>query len=332
MDKFKALLLTKTDGQVQADVTTCDVSQLSEGDTLIKVSYSAINYKDALATKTKSGVIRHFPMIPGIDLAGEVIETTSDKLKVGDKVVVTGQGTGVSHTGGLSEIARIPSEWILPLPTGLSEKESMFFGTAGITAMHAIQRLEVEGLAGNYDTPVMVSGATGGVGSLAIILLASLGYKNIIAISRKEETVDYLKSIGATQVISPAELESEKKRPLEKQQVSYMIDTVGGALVENVLPKVNYGGAVALCGNASGIAFSTTVLPFILRGIALVGVDSVQLSGETKAALWTRISESVNRELLANLRVNDCDLTTILDTVSELLAGTHTGRTVVAVQ
>ncbi|MGY3765790.1 YhdH/YhfP family quinone oxidoreductase [Vagococcus vulneris] len=332
MTEFKALLLEDIDGEIGAKITSCHTEQLSEGDTLIAVSYSAINYKDALATQPGGGVVRNYPMIPGIDLVGKIIETTSQNWQAGDEVIVTGQGTGVTHTGGLSGLARIPSDWMIKLPSKMTARDAMIFGTAGITAMRAIQRLENEGMGQDKDVPIMVSGASGGVGSLALIFLASLGYTNIIALSRKNESISYLKSIGAHRVMSPETLHAEKYRPLERQQVAYVIDTIGGSFVENILPKVAYGGAVALCGNASGIKFSGTVLPFILRGIAVLGVDSVQLSQEDKKLLWERIAELTDKPFLEKIKINEVALTDeLMMTVSELLQGTHTGRTIVKI-
>lgn len=327
---FKALVVDEKDDSVTATVENCSIDSLSEGDTVIEITYSAINYKDALATIKNGGVIRSYPMIPGIDLSGTIIETTHDGLSVGDRVVVTGQGTGVSHTGGFSEIARVPGEWVQVIPNSLNLKVAAFVGTAGITAAQAIHRLNSIGLGHNKEAKILITGATGGVGSMAINLLHAQGFKHITALTRKKPTA-YLEKLGVTNFISHDDL-VENTRPLQKQAFDYVIDTIGGDTLESILPKISYGGGIALCGNASGIKFSTTVLPFILRGITMFGIDSVQLSSEDKSALWATINNNLSKEMVESTISNEVSLDGITSVTEQLLEGTHSGRTIVKVK
>ncbi|UNM89789.1 YhdH/YhfP family quinone oxidoreductase [Vagococcus sp. CY52-2] len=331
MDKtFKALIVSEKDDSIISSIEDWSVDRLSEGDTLVEVEYSAINYKDALATIKNGGVIRSYPMIPGIDFSGTIIETTHEGLSVGDRVVVTGQGTGVSHTGGFSEIARIPGEWIQVVPQDLDLKVAAFVGTAGITAAQAIHRLESVGLGENKESSILITGATGGVGSMAINLLKAKGFNNITALTRKKST-DYLDSLGVQHIISTEEI-LENTRPLQKQLFDYVIDTIGGATLEAILPKISYGGGISLCGNASGIKFSTTVLPFILRGVTMFGIDSVQLTTEEKSALWDTIKDSITKEMIDATIANEISLEDIVPVTKQLLEGTHSGRTIVKIK
>lgn len=326
--KFNALVVTEADGVVSAAVAPYSLDQLSDGDTVIEVSYSAVNYKDALATIKNGGVIRNYPMIPGIDFAGTILETTHEGLSVGDRVVVTGNGTGVSHTGGFSEIARVPGEWVQVLPSNVEFKTAALVGTAGITAARAIHMLEKIGLGEDKSASILITGASGGVGSMAINLLNRLGFTNITAMTRKGAS-DYLETLGVAQVLPLSYLEDEKIRPLQKQEFDYVIDTIGGETVASILPKVSYDGGVALCGNASGFGFSTTVLPFILRGITVFGIDSVQLAHGVKSDLWERVGSLLDDEMISKTITNEASLDMLVDTTQSLLEGTHVGRTVV---
>lgn len=313
------------------NATTLD--QLSDGDTVIQVHYSGINYKDALATKYHSGVIQNYPIIPGIDLAGVVLEAPSDApFKKGDSVLVTGYGTGVSHTGGFSEIARVPHEWVIPLPTHLSLKEAMTYGTAGFTAALAIQQLENNGMLLTNQPRLLITGASGGVGSLAIAILHQLGYQHITAVSRKPSMKKFLENIGAENILSPDDLLTDKKRPLEKQTIDFAIDTVGGDLLSALLPHISYQGAVSLCGNAGGIKFGTTVLPFILRGVRLIGIDSVQASNELRTHIWERLANEMKPNHFDSFVTNEIALSDIPACCQTLLAGTHHGRTIVNIK
>ena len=327
VENFKALVVEEVNEEIKASVKMWQLADLSDGETIIRTNYSGVNYKDALATIKNGGVIRSYPMIPGIDAIGEVVETTATHLKVGDTVVITGKGLGVSHTGGFSEIVRVPNDWPILLPKTVTPKEAAIIGTAGVTAIESINELERNGLS-DKEARILVTGATGGVGSIGIAMLKSLGYKNITALSRKKNE-EFLLSLGATKVISLDEFMPEKIKSLQKQEYDFVLDTVGGDIVSAILPQINYGGAITLCGNASGIKLSTTVLPFILRGIKILGVDSVQLPNERKEAIWNRVGEELDKNLLEKIGAVEVSLDDINEVVSSILEGTHSGRTLI---
>ncbi|MFW8052408.1 YhdH/YhfP family quinone oxidoreductase [Vagococcus fluvialis] len=327
VENFKALVVEEVNEEIKASVKMWQLADLSDGETIIRTNYSGVNYKDALATIKNGGVIRSYPMIPGIDAIGEVVETTATHLKVGDTVVITGKGLGVSHTGGFSEIVRVPNDWPILLPKTVTPKEAAIIGTAGVTAIESINELERNGLS-DKEARILVTGATGGVGSIGIAMLKSLGYKNITALSRKKNE-EFLLSLGAKKVISLDEFMPEKIKPLQKQEYDFVLDTVGGDVVSAILPQINYGGAITLCGNASGIKLSTTVLPFILRGIKLLGVDSVQLPNERKEAIWNRVGEELDKSLLEKIGAVEVSLDDINEVVSSILEATHSGRTLI---
>ncbi len=329
VENFKALVVEEVNEEIKASVKMWQLADLSDGETIIRTNYSGVNYKDALATIKNGGVIRSYPMIPGIDAIGEVVETTATHLKVGDTVVITGKGLGVSHTGGFSEIVRVPNDWPILLPKTVTPKEAAIIGTAGVTAIESINELERNGLS-DKEARILVTGATGGVGSIGIAMLKSLGYKNITALSRKKNE-EFLLSLGATKVISLDEFMPEKIKSLQKQEYDFVLDTVGGDIVSAILPQINYGGAITLCGNASGIKLSTTVLPFILRGIKLLGVDSVQLPNERKEAIWNRVGEELDKSLLEKIGAVEVSLDDINEVVSSILEGTHSGRTLIKI-
>lgn len=326
---FKALVVEEKEDDIVAKLKECELTDLGEGGTIIKAVFTGVNYKDALATIKNGGVIRNYPMIPGIDVVGEIIETTDLILKKGDRVVVTGNGLGVTHTGGFSEIVRVPNEWVVKLPETVDDKKAATIGTAGITALQAISQLEKIGLS-DKNARILVTGATGGVGSIAIAMLKSLGYDNITALSRKKNEA-YLQQLGAKDIIGLEEFIPEKIKPLQKQNFDYVIDTIGGESVAAILPQINYSGGIALCGNASGIKFSTTVLPFILRGITMVGIDSVQLSNDVKTAIWNRIGNELDEALLAKISNEEESLENIESVVTSLLEGSHSGRTLIKI-
>lgn len=265
-------------------------------------------------------------MTPGIDLAGTIIESKDKKFQSGDEVLVTGFGLGVKHDGGLSDVQVVPAAWVVHLPEGLSAKQAMIFGTAGFTAALAVDALQIHGL--NAESRVLVTGATGGVGGVALHFLKQIGCKEITALSRKEDQKDYLQQLGATAVLSPTELFPEKARPLNKQLFDFVIDTVGGDTLAQVLPFIDYGGSAALCGNAGGIKLSTTVLPFILRGVNLLGIDSVEASMEQRQKLWKKMANEW--ALSDHFQVQQIELEQVLETANALLEGKHVGRTIVA--
>ena len=314
------------DETLHTEIESFTKPEIKENEVLVKVNYSGINYKDALATRPNTGVLREYPMTPGIELAGTISECKDKKFQSGDEVLVTGFGLGVKHDGGLSDVQVVPASWGVHLPEGLSAKQAMIFGTAGFTAALAVDALQTHGL--NAESRVLVTGATGGVGGFALHFLKQIGCKEITALSRKEDQQDYLQQLGATAVLSPAELFPEKARPLNKQLFDFVIDTVGGDTLAQVLPFINYGGSAALCGNAGGIKLSTTVLPFILRGVNLLGIDSVEASMEQRQKLWKKMANEW--ALSDHFQVQQIELEQVLETANALLEGKHVGRTIVA--
>lgn len=331
MENFTALWLEKeTEETLVPHCRETTIDELSTGDVLIKVAYSSINFKDALATQEKSGVIRHYPIIPGIDLSGTVIEAGKSNFKAGQEVLVTGYGLGVSHSGGYSEIARVPAEWVIPLPAGLNLKTAMIFGTAGLTAALSVNALEKQGLRQNKDAAILITGASGGVGSLAIGILKSLGYHNITALSRKkEQAATYFAELGVEHVVTADEISPEKPRPLMKQTYNFVLDTVGGHQLEAIIPQIVYDGSISLCGNAGGIAFSSTVLPYILRGINILGIDSVNISNERRLYIWNRLATDMMPANIEQFAKNELTLTDLPQAFKQLLTGTMTGRNLV---
>lgn len=326
MKNFKALRVSEHDGEIVHQIETVTREDLHDGDVLVKVHYSSLNYKDMLAVQAKGGVIRSYPMIPGIDFAGVVEESSSDQFKEGQEVIVTGFGTGVSHTGGLAEYAQVPSEWIVPLPQGLSLKDSMVIGTAGFTTALSIEKLEQAGLKGHKDARILVTGSTGGVGSIALQMLKKAGYQNVSALVRKDYQVEVAEKLGADQVLFPDDIPA-KARGLAKQAFDYVLDTVGGEVASMLIPQIQYGGAISMCGNAGGVNIDSSVFPFILRGVSLLGVDSVQVPIEDRPALWQRISQEWN---VANTQLSQTiSLDQVPESLEKLKAGQHLGRTIV---
>lgn len=325
MTEYRRLRVLK-DETVHTQIETFTKPEIDEGHVLIAVSYSGINYKDALATKANTGVLRDYPMTPGVDLTGKIIASNDDAFHSGDLVLVTGFGLGVKQDGGLSDLQVVPASWCVKLPETLSEKQAMAFGTAGFTAALAVDALQKHGL--TEKSRVLVTGATGGVGGFALHFLSQIGCQEITALSRKDSQNDYLTQLGATTVTSPAELFPEKNRPLNKQLFDFVIDAVGGETLAQVIPFVNYGGSLALCGNAGGIKLKTTVLPFILRGINLLGIDSVEASMDQRKKLWQKMAGEW--AVPTALQVQEIQLEQVLETADALLSGNHVGRTIVA--
>lgn len=329
MNSFKALVVNEQQDQIQYTVeNTLTLDDLSNGEVVIKVHYSSTNYKDMLAVQKNGGVIRNYPMVPGIDLSGEVVESTDSRFVKGQEVLVTGYQMGMSHTGGFAEFARVPSEWVIPLPEKLTPKEAMILGTAGLTAALSIDALEKNGMDATKEQTILVTGATGGVGSLAVQMLAKAGYKHIVALVRKDYQIDVAKKLGATEVLLLSEFDFEKK-PLAKQQFHYILDTVGGDLIASLLPYVFYDGSVSLCGNAGGIKLTTTVLPFILRGINLLGIDSVNISHERRVAMWEKMA--TDWKITDTTLVNETTLEGLPTVLDQLKEGQHLGRTIVTI-
>lgn len=329
MDHFKAMYLEETKGQLEFAAKMISLADLSKGDVVIKVAYTSLNYKDMLAVQPKGGVIRHYPMVPGIDLAGTVVSSESNDFVKGQEVLVTGYEMGMSHTGGFAQYARVPKDWVVPLPEGLSLKDVMIYGTAGLTAMLLILALENAGLSERKEARVLVTGASGGVGSVALALLKERGYRNVTALIRKDYQEAVVKDLGADQVIRPEAIFIKENPLLLKEQYDYVLDTVGGDVASYLIPQVAYDGAISLCGNAAGIGLSTNVLPFILRGVNLLGIDSVQISQDKRLKAWTALADA--KAILAKLKTNTISLEDIPETLQALKEGRHVGRTVVEV-
>ncbi len=323
---FRSLLATKQDEQVNLEVVEREMKDLPEGDVTIKVAYSSVNYKDGLAINPKAKVVQSYPIVPGIDLAGTVVESDHEAYQEGDEVIVTSYELGVAHDGGFSDYARVKSEWIVPLPDGMSMKEAMTFGTAGFTAALSVHRLEQNGLQPS-DGPVLVQGATGGVGSMAVAMLAKNGY-TVYASTGKDSEHDYLRSLGAAEILSREDVTPEKLRPLQKQRFAAAVDPVGGKPLASVLSSIQYGGSVAVSGLTAGVEVPTTVMPFILRGVDLLGIDSVYTPMELRRQVWQRLATDLKPDTLNEIE-NEISLDELPDTLQSILQSKVRGRTVV---
>ncbi|MBK8177102.1 MAG: oxidoreductase [Rhodospirillales bacterium] len=288
MITFTGWKLDKRDDTFSCALGEIDVSELMDGDVTVDVAYSTINYKDGLAMTNKSPVVRRWPMVPGIDFAGRVRESTHGDFAVGDAVVLNGWGVGETHWGGLAQRARVHGDWLVPLPAAFTPAQAMTIGTAGYTAMLCVMKLQAAGVVPDSGD-VLVTGAAGGVGSVAVALLSTLGYR-VVAATGREVEADFLKSLGAADILARREL-SEKGRPLAKERWAAAVDAVGSHTLANVLASTRYGGVVAACGLAQGADLPTTVMPFILRGVTLAGVDSVMCPKPTRLEAWKRLSE-----------------------------------------
>ncbi len=324
---FKGILIEKDDAGYRASVQQIDDSVLPEGDVTIAVDYSTLNYKDALAITGKGPVVRSFPMVPGIDLVGTVEQSDSEKFKPGDKVLLNGFGVGELHCGGLAEKARLKSEWLIPLPEKFSARQAMSIGTAGYTAMLCVMALEKNGVTPDKGK-ILVTGANGGVGSFAISLLSTLGYSVVASTGRVDES-DYLKKLGASEIIDRATL-SEAGRPLGKEQWAGAVDTVGSHTLANVCAGLQYNGTVAACGLAQGFDLPVTVMPFILRGVTLAGVDSVMRSLDERITAWNRLADLLNESVFDDIS-KLITLDDAIATAEDLISGKVRGRVVVNV-
>lgn len=332
MKKFRALVVRDVDSEINYAIEDIDINMLSEGELIIRVEYSSVNYKDMLAVKKNGGVIRNYPMIPGIDLAGEVVNSKDERFKIGDHILVTGFQTGMTHTGGYSEYARIPADWVVLIPNGLTSKEVMIIGTAGFTAALSIIALEKGGMCEKNQPEILVTGASGGVGSIATQLLLKSGYKNISVLSKdKDVEGEFLKSLGVKNIYNLEDIspESEKGKPLGKQKFNYILDTVGGLVASRLLGNIYYGGSMSMCGNAAGIKFETTVLPFILRGINILGIDSVNFPREKRDEIWKKFINEWN--IMKELPFQEVKLDNIAEVFKAIQDGKHSGRTVVKI-
>lgn len=324
---FKAVVIEKKDDANVVGIKEFAVDDLMEGDTVVRISHSSLNYKDGLAVTGSSPVVRRFPMVPGIDFVGTVESTTADGLAVGDAVLLNGWGTGERHLGGWAEKSRVPGKWLTPLPLGFSPEQAMAIGTAGYTAALCVLALQ-DGSVTPESGEIVVSGTAGGVGSVAVSLLASLGYTVVASTGRIEEEA-YLKRLGASRIISRDEL-SAVPRPLEKELWAGAIDCVGSTTLANILAKTKYGGTVACCGLAAGMDLPTTVAPFILRGVTLRGIDSVMASPAVRARAWALLDRTLDRKVLAEM-TSVVSLEGAVKAAEDILKGKVRGRVVVKI-
>ncbi|MEK3835194.1 acrylyl-CoA reductase family protein [Paenibacillus sp. FSL R7-0128] len=323
---FQALVVDKTE-PFSVEVRPVSLQELPAGEVLIKVAYSSVNYKDGLASIPNGNIVRNYPFIPGIDLSGTVVSSKDSRFREGQSVIATSYGIGVSHFGGFSEYARIPADWVVELPEGLTLREAMIYGTAGFTAAMSVQALEAQGMTPDQGK-VLVTGATGGVGGAATAILAKLGYLVTASTGRIEEA-GYLQELGAAEVISREEVAGTAVKPLDKQLWQAAVDSVGGAPLAAVLSKIAYGGAVAASGLTAGTDVSTTVLPFILRGVSLLGIDSVACPMETRTKLWQRMAGDMKPEVLDTLVDREISLTELPAALQDILQSGTRGRVLV---
>ena len=313
--KYKAYLVEENNGEFAGSVKELDVPDLEEGRLLIKVKYSSLNYKDALAATGAKGVVRSYPFVPGVDVAGEIIESSSDDFIPGDEVIATGYKIGMAEFGGFGEIVHLPSEWVVKLPENLSLYNAMCHGTAGITAAECVNKIIKGGISNTL--PVLVSGATGGVGSIAVSLLSKLGYE-VHAITGKPDKNEMLTSMGATKIISRSDFMSEPLKPLDKASYSSAVDTVGGEMLAKMISMISNNGVVSCCGNVGGAMFTSSVFPFILRGVQLSGVDSAESPINLKKELWNLLANEWlidlnNQTKIVNIQEIDNEIKKILD-------------------
>ncbi|HEY7983750.1 MAG TPA: MDR family oxidoreductase [Ktedonobacterales bacterium] len=327
-EQFTAIVVDEADGHVSAGLRQMERGQLPPGDVLVRVRYSSVNYKDGLALTGQGRVIRQYPGIPGLDMAGTVEESTSDRFAPGDEVVMTGCGPGESRWGAYAELARVNADWLVELPEGLTARQAAGIGTAGFTAMMAVMALEEHGLTPGVR-PVVVTGAAGGVGSVAVALLAHLGYQ-VTASTGRAATHDYLRTLGAHAIIDRAELAAPSNRPLESERWAGAVDSVGGATLAGVIRTLEIGACVAACGIAGGAEVPTTVQPFILRGVSLLGIDSLRVQPARRSAVWARLRRDLPLDLLERM-LHSVPLAEVVAVAPQILSGQVRGRIVVEV-
>ena len=326
---FNALMVRKNDeGKTSAEIEQIGVDELPAGEVLVAVEYSTVNYKDGLCVGPGGGLVRHYPHVPGIDFAGTVEASDDARYKVGDKVVLTGWRVGEAHWGGYAQKARVKADWLVPLPEGLDTRRAMAVGTAGFTAMLAVMALEDHGVKPG-NGPVLVTGAAGGVGSVATAILAALGYE-VAAVTGRPEATDYLKSLGATQIVARDEINETTKRPLEAETWAGCIDAVGGDMLARVLGQMKYGGSVAAVGLAGGAGLPATVIPFLLRGVNLLGIDSVMQPYANRLRAWERIARDLPMDKLEAM-IQPAGLADLPELGRAILKGHVKGRVVVDV-
>ncbi len=326
---FRAFVVNKTEEGFTSGIKELTLADLPPGEVLIKVAYSSVNYKDGLASIPEGRIVRSYPFVPGIDLAGVVAESSDSRFKPGDEVLATSYELGVSHYGGYSEYARVNAGWVVPLPTGLTLKEAMALGTAGFTAALSIHQLEKNGLK-PQNGPVLVTGATGGVGSIAISILSNLGY-TIAASTGKSSEHNYLKELGASEILSREETSAESNRPLEKERWAGSLDSVGGSTLAYLIRTTRYAGSIAAYGNTGGPNLNTTVFPFILRAINLLGIESVNCPMELRHQLWQRLASDYKPRHLLDIIGHEVPLEELPKALATILKGGTRGRTIIRV-
>ena len=327
MATFKAMVIEKTEGGIKAALADFDEANLMDGDVTVRVEYSTVNYKDGLAITGKAPVVRRFPMIAGIDLAGTVETSSHPKWKAGDKVILNGWGLGETHLGAFAEKARVKGDWLVRLPAGISTRDAMAIGTAGYTAMLCVMALEKHGLT-PASGPIAVTGAAGGVGSVAVSILSKLGFE-VSAVTGRPAEADYLKGLGAAEIVERAALTGAVK-PLAKERWAGGVDSVGSTTLANLLSMIRYGGAVAACGLAGGMDLPGSVAPFILRGVCLLGIDSVMCPLPKREEAWKRLETDLDRQKLAAM-TREIGLSELPDAASAIVAGQVRGRVVVKI-
>ncbi|MGB5756406.1 MAG: MDR family oxidoreductase [Acidimicrobiales bacterium] len=324
---FKALLLDHTDDGVSAGITDLEDERLPAGDVTVAVEYSSLNYKDGMILSGLGRLVRDYPHVPGVDLAGTVESSSDDRYQPGDRVALTGWRVGETHWGGYAQKARVNGDWLVAIPDRLTTRQAMAVGTAGFTAMQAVLALEGNGLTAGADNPLLVTGASGGVGGSAVLWGGLLGH-HVVASTGRLENSGALKALGAAEVIDRDELSENPSRPLLSERWAGCVDAVGGDTLAHVLTEIAYGGSVAACGLSGGNGLSTTVIPFLLRGVSLLGIDSVMCPREHRATVWNRIADVVDADKLDDL-TGEVALADVTGLASEILAGKVRGRVVV---
>lgn len=327
MATFKAMVIEKTEGGTKAALADFDEANLMDGDVTVRVEYSTVNYKDGLAITGKAPVVRRFPMIAGVDFAGTVESSSHPNWKAGDKVILNGWGLGETHLGAFAEKARVKGDWLVRLPAGISTRDAMAIGTAGYTAMLCVMALEKHGLT-PASGPIAVTGAAGGVGSVAVSILSKLGFQ-VSAVTGRPAEADYLKGLGAAEIVERAALTGPVK-PLAKERWAGAVDSVGSTTLANLLSMIRYGGAVAACGLAGGMDLPGSVAPFILRGVCLLGIDSVMCPLPKREAAWKRLETDLDRQKLAAM-TREIGLSDLPEAASAIVAGQVRGRVVVKI-
>ncbi|MEC0240439.1 acryloyl-CoA reductase [Paenibacillus dokdonensis] len=331
METFQAFMVRQEEDGLRSRVEDLTIDQLPEGDVLIKVHFSGVNYKDGLACSPEGKVVPQYPMIPGIDLAGEVVQSEHSDFHEGDLVLCTGYGLGTNHYGGFSQYARLSGDWLVTLPDGLSPREAMGIGTAGFTAAMSAHRLLHCGVTPDLG-PVLVTGATGGVGSFAVDILSRTGFKVTASTGKINEQSSWLESLGASEVVSRKDVEVTEAGPLVKQRWAGVVDPVGGPHLTGILKSIRYGGAIALSGLTGGTSFESTVHPFILRGIQLLGIDSVYCPKALRTEIWSKLAQEWKPERALAGGIKDCTLQELPEILQAILQGEAVGRTIVRLE